>query len=241
MSRKIIGVTVGTPLSIRAIKDKLNPVTQVNGATPDENGNVEIEAGGGVTSWNDLTDKPFYVVDNFEPIEIPYVKIDLSYALDLSQLFGADDGTFVFYPVDHIPVPAMELHGSKIWVDCGENEYSLNEDPEVKKFFETVNSDSVPNGMSLFNFSVYRETNLSDGTTESYSILSGFLLLVNSAVNEFAIPTGMYYCLYEEHTSFDKIIIYQKHIKNNMLDFATKDYVQFLISETITGAIGGSY
>lgn len=50
MSRKIIGVTVGTPLSIRAIKDKLNPVTQVNGATPDENGNVEIEAGGGTAS-----------------------------------------------------------------------------------------------------------------------------------------------------------------------------------------------
>lgn len=34
-------------------------VKTVNGVAPDEKGNVEIEAGGGVSSWNDLTDKPF--------------------------------------------------------------------------------------------------------------------------------------------------------------------------------------
>ena len=42
MSRKIIGVTVGTPLSIKAIKDKLNPVTRVNGIGADENGDVDF-------------------------------------------------------------------------------------------------------------------------------------------------------------------------------------------------------
>ena len=46
MSKKIIGVTVGTPLSPRAIKEKLNPVTSVNGTKADENGNVQIEVGG---------------------------------------------------------------------------------------------------------------------------------------------------------------------------------------------------
>ena len=46
MSRKIIGVTVGTPISPRTIKEKLNPVTSVNGVKADENGNVEIAAGG---------------------------------------------------------------------------------------------------------------------------------------------------------------------------------------------------
>lgn len=34
-------------------------VKTVNGKGPDENGNVDVEVGGGVTSWNDLTDKPF--------------------------------------------------------------------------------------------------------------------------------------------------------------------------------------
>ena len=51
MSRKIVGVTVGTPLGISAIKEKLNPVTSVNGVEPDENGNVEItvpDSGGNV-------------------------------------------------------------------------------------------------------------------------------------------------------------------------------------------------
>lgn len=41
---KIIGVTVGTPMSISQIKEKINPVTSVNGVTADEVGNVEIKA-----------------------------------------------------------------------------------------------------------------------------------------------------------------------------------------------------
>ena len=46
MNRKIIGVTVGTPLNPQKTKEKLNPVASVNGVMPDENGNVQIEAGG---------------------------------------------------------------------------------------------------------------------------------------------------------------------------------------------------
>lgn len=42
MSRKIIGVTVGTPISPRKIEEKLKPVKTVNGITPDENGNVVV-------------------------------------------------------------------------------------------------------------------------------------------------------------------------------------------------------
>lgn len=42
MSRKIIGVTVGTPLSPQKIKEKMSPVVSVNGLKPDENGNVEL-------------------------------------------------------------------------------------------------------------------------------------------------------------------------------------------------------
>lgn len=45
MRQKIIGVTVGTPLGISTIKDKLNPVTSVNGVKADEKGNVSVTAG----------------------------------------------------------------------------------------------------------------------------------------------------------------------------------------------------
>lgn len=47
MNRKIIGVTVGTPTSPNKMKDEIKPVQTVNGQAPDENGNVDIEAGGG--------------------------------------------------------------------------------------------------------------------------------------------------------------------------------------------------
>lgn len=43
MSRKIIGVTVGTPISPARIEHKIKPVKTVNGNPPDENGNVDVE------------------------------------------------------------------------------------------------------------------------------------------------------------------------------------------------------
>lgn len=42
MNRRIIGVTVGTTMSPKTIKEKLNPVTSVNGIKADENGNIEV-------------------------------------------------------------------------------------------------------------------------------------------------------------------------------------------------------
>jgi hypothetical protein len=46
MSRKIIGVTVGTPISPSKIEAELKPVKTVNGVEPDESGNVEITISG---------------------------------------------------------------------------------------------------------------------------------------------------------------------------------------------------
>lgn len=43
MKRRIIGVTVGTPLSPKSIMDKLGPVTSVNGVKADKDGNVEVK------------------------------------------------------------------------------------------------------------------------------------------------------------------------------------------------------
>lgn len=44
MSRKIVGATVGTPLSPKKVEEELRPVKTVNGVSPDENGNVKIES-----------------------------------------------------------------------------------------------------------------------------------------------------------------------------------------------------
>lgn len=43
---EIIGITVGTPLSVEQIKARINPITSVNGVEADEDGNVEINAQG---------------------------------------------------------------------------------------------------------------------------------------------------------------------------------------------------
>ena len=77
---KIFGIPVATPMRpggtcggatdeqiANAVSNYMaeNPidvgVKTVNGVSPDKNGNVDVAGGetGGVTSWNDLTDKPF--------------------------------------------------------------------------------------------------------------------------------------------------------------------------------------
>ena len=42
---KIIGVTVGTPLSADKLKEKIKPVTSVNGVKADASGNVKVQGG----------------------------------------------------------------------------------------------------------------------------------------------------------------------------------------------------
>lgn len=49
MKKKIIGVTVGTPISTSKIEDEINPVKTINGKAPDENGNIVVSGGGGGT------------------------------------------------------------------------------------------------------------------------------------------------------------------------------------------------
>lgn len=45
---KIIGVTVGTPISPEKIEREIQPVKTINGIAPDANGNVNVQGGGGV-------------------------------------------------------------------------------------------------------------------------------------------------------------------------------------------------
>ena len=48
MSKKIIGNTVGTTISLASVEKRIKPIKTINGAFADENGNIQIEGGIGV-------------------------------------------------------------------------------------------------------------------------------------------------------------------------------------------------
>lgn len=48
---KIIGVTVGTPISPKRVEEKIKPVKTVNNQEPDENGNVEVIGSNGKSAY----------------------------------------------------------------------------------------------------------------------------------------------------------------------------------------------
>ncbi len=108
---KIRGNTVGTPLprtdfnqvdSSKAdyLRGREKIVQTVNGVTPDENGNVDVP-GGGVSSWNDLTDKPFYEESSSETL------------LEESTYDG-------FYEDPYLGAPVCDLYPSPFTLTVGE-------------------------------------------------------------------------------------------------------------------------
>lgn len=64
MSKKIMGVTVGTPISPKVIEKEIKPIKTVNGIEPDANGNVNIDGGSAELPIFDL------VALGAKPIEI---------------------------------------------------------------------------------------------------------------------------------------------------------------------------
>lgn len=64
MSKKIMGVTVGTPTSPKKIEKEIKPIKTVNGIEPDANGNVNIDGGSAELPIFDL------VALGAKPIEI---------------------------------------------------------------------------------------------------------------------------------------------------------------------------
>lgn len=52
MSRKIVGATVTTPMSIAKIEKELKPIKSINGVEPDENGNVNGVIDGNETMFS---------------------------------------------------------------------------------------------------------------------------------------------------------------------------------------------
>ena len=63
MSKKIMGVTVGTSLSPSKIEEKIKPVKTVNNVAPDENGNVEIEIPQGANGKTPYIKDGYWYID----------------------------------------------------------------------------------------------------------------------------------------------------------------------------------
>ncbi len=64
---KIIGVTVGTPTGPETMRKKMNAVTSINGVTPNEDGNVELN---GYAKLSDLDNVAYMATDDNTNIEV---------------------------------------------------------------------------------------------------------------------------------------------------------------------------
>lgn len=81
MSRKIVGVTVGTPLSPAKIEEKISVVKTVNGISPDENGNVVVEQ---------ISEERFTTLEEV----VDGIVADLNYkAIDITKFTNTASGT----------------------------------------------------------------------------------------------------------------------------------------------------
>ena len=74
---KIIGATVGTPISPKRIEDKIKPVKTVNNQEPDENGNVNIDV---PTKMSDLDNDLDYAQVDDIPTKVSLLENDAGYA-----------------------------------------------------------------------------------------------------------------------------------------------------------------
>lgn len=79
---KIIGVTVGTPTSPKAMAKELKPVTSVNGTEPDESGNVKLPSYDGeyqvtpnASADITLLTSQTFVDANIKVNKIPYAEV----------------------------------------------------------------------------------------------------------------------------------------------------------------------
>ena len=93
----------------------LGKVKTVNGVEPDENGNIEVEAGsvGGVSSWNDLTDKPFGEES---------IALDIQWDGEISDRVYVEQDSWYYVHVDDSVLPAEAFIGMSLsYIENGES------------------------------------------------------------------------------------------------------------------------
>lgn len=147
---------------------------------------AENGGGGGATSWNDLTHKPFGEEDAFEPIVLPD-DIDYSVNYDFSAVMGEAAGTFVFYKVNHEINTNVSYENCILdypyWGSHG-NEYS----------FKKLEIAAIPAGCSLFEYLYWLVWFTEDNLEDNRYVHHGYLLAVDSE-NAYGIPVGVYVCV----------------------------------------------
>lgn len=169
MSRRIIGVTVSTPISPKAIERRLNPVKTVNGIEPDANGNVQVE-----------------MTEDIEQMkqDIEAIRADLDYkAIDITKFSNTAAGTHEIGSVITAVVITWELNktpssqtldGASLATDVRRKEYT---------------------GLSItsnktYSLSVTDERGATDSASSSISFLNGVyhgVMEDGAAVNSAAI------------------------------------------------------
>ena len=114
-------------------------VKSVNGVEPDENGNIEIEVsgGGGASSWEDLTDKPFdiltegFIINSENGFENSEIVIDIG---DGAKLYHVSDRFITLEEMKRGSTKVNQLYNEEQYFyeesfeECfGDNSYTIGE------------------------------------------------------------------------------------------------------------------
>lgn len=141
---------------------------------------------GGVTSWNDLTDRPFYSEPAFETIVFPDSFVNTETwqyyhePINLGALAGVEE--MLFYK-GNVSVSDVENYIGAIWKGGFVG--------VTRNYFTRVDEVEVPEGVGLFNAKTIFLTMEDDGT-ETWDTCFNVFVLVVSKENEYGIPVGVY-------------------------------------------------
>ena len=136
----------------------------------------EEKPSGGVTSWNDLQDKPFGEEQAFEPIVLPDM-IDKSVSFDARDIFGISDNAMLFYKVNCLPAPFEAYDGATITCQDSDLYYAK---------VDVFNAGTF-DGVGVFVASTMAEDY--EGTITDYTI--DYIAVVTEE-NPFGMPSGVY-------------------------------------------------
>lgn len=151
--------------------------------------------GGGVSSWNDLTDKPFDSSEAFAPLVFFHESfgdqqaskncLDYSIGYDIGQFLGESKN---FYKVKTEIEDLTVLEGATLLEGL---EYSNR---SYGATVEKMEIDGVPEDVQIYDVSYWIINELPDGTAEDYCIFD--VVLVNLPYEFLGVPQGVYGGLY---------------------------------------------
>ena len=226
----------GVPTSWESKDFPESTVKTVNGMEPDENGNIEVQAGV-QSDWNQndpeaadyVKNRTHWVERLFEPIVWDGNTEGLE-SVDLGPMLTGEAGV-LFYKIRDTGILYDDLIGSSI---------ATTADGET--IVDTVNSESDDYNLGFAYLAKYGTMKYHEDNVAEY-FCCGLILSVLTE-NEFQLPVGLY-CWQNgdtvggapHHIEISNEIVVKLPAKFIPNTFATVEQVETLI----TGAIGGSY